>query len=120
MAWLTTVDPQGRPSSVPVWFLFRADETVLTYSQPGKRKLSNLAANPHVAFGLDVTDIGRSNVRIVGTASVDESEPAAHRNPEYSAKYAERIAAMFATPERFAELFSVPVVIRPRRLLTGP
>ena len=120
MAWLTTVDPAGRPSSVPVWFVLTAAETVLTYSQPGKRKLANLAVNPHVAFGLDVTDIGRSNVRIVGDAAVDHSVPPADINPDYATKYLERIAALFGTPERFAEQFSVPIVITPRRLLTGP
>jgi len=29
MAWLTTVRPDGRPESVPVWFLVRDDETIL-------------------------------------------------------------------------------------------
>lgn len=120
MAWLTTVDPAGQPSSVPVWFLLRDDETGLVYSQPGKRKLANLAANPRVAFGLDVTDIGRSNVRIVGRAQVDESVPSPLDNAAYLTKYIERIGALFGTPERFAELFDVPVVITPRRLLTGP
>lgn len=120
MAWFTTVDADGRPSSVPVWFLMRPDETVLVYSQPSKRKLSNLERNPHVAFGLDVTDIGRSNVLIAGDAAIDGSAPPANVNPDYLAKYTERIAALFGTPERFANLFSVPVVITPHRLRTGP
>jgi hypothetical protein len=43
MAWLTTVRPDGRPDSVPVWFLLRHDETVLIYSQPAKVKLRNIS-----------------------------------------------------------------------------
>ncbi|MFD6157926.1 pyridoxamine 5'-phosphate oxidase family protein [Nocardia sp. NPDC060256] len=120
MAWLTTVDPRGRPSSVPVWFLLQDDETVLVYSQAGKQKLRNLAANPHVAFGLDVTDIGRSNVRIAGDAHVGMGVLPADQNPAYMAKYLERIGALFGTPNAFAELFTVPLVITPDRLMTGP
>lgn len=120
MAWFTTVDPKGQPTSVPVWFLLQDDETVLIYSQAGKKKLDNLAANPRVAFGLDVTDIGRSNVRIVGRAHVDESVVAADENPAYLAKYIERIGALFGTPADFARLFVVPIVIVPTRLMTGP
>ncbi len=44
MVWLTTVRPDGRPESVPVWFLLREDETFLIYSQPTKIKLSRLHA----------------------------------------------------------------------------
>ncbi|EWC58406.1 hypothetical protein UO65_6298 [Actinokineospora spheciospongiae] len=43
-------------------------------------------------------------------------EAPAHGQPGYLAKYTERIGAMFGTPERFAELFSTPVVITPTRL----
>jgi hypothetical protein len=66
---------------------------------------------------LDVTDIGRNVVRIEGVARQAPSEPAAHENPAYLAKYAERIAALFETPERFGELFSTPLVISPTKLL---
>src|SRR5215211_4266744 len=90
MAWLTTVNPSGRPDSVPVWFLLRDDDSVLVYSQPGKAKLRNIDANPNVALGLDVTDIGRDVIRIVGTAVRAADEPPADQVPEYVAKYTER------------------------------
>ena len=116
MAWLTTVSPAGKPDTVPVWYLLRHDETVLIYSQPDKAKLRNIEHNPAVALGLDVTDLGRDVIRLVGTAARDPAVPPADQVPEYVAKYVERIAAIFGTPERFAELFSAAVVITPSRL----
>jgi PPOX class probable F420-dependent enzyme len=116
MAWLTTVNPAGRPDSVPVWFLMSDDNSILVYSQPGKAKLRNIDANPHVALGLDVTDIGRDIIRIEGTAVRAPDHLPADRVPEYVAKYTERIGAIFGTAERFAEAFSEAIVITPSRL----
>ena len=116
MAWLTTVNPAGRPDSVPVWFLLCDDDRILTYSQPGKAKLTNIDANPHVALGLDVTDIGRDVIRIEGTAARAPGHPPADRVPAYAAKYAERVGAIFGTVERFAQSFSEAILITPRRL----
>lgn len=117
MAWLTTVSPTGKPESVPVWFLLREeDETVLLYSEPGKPKLRHIAQNPQVALGLDVTDIGRDIVRIDGLALEAPEAGPADRQPQYRAKYAERIGALFGDAERFAAQFSVPLLITPRRL----
>ena len=115
MAWLTTVSPTGKPDLVPVWFLLRDDDSVLMYSQPSKAKLRNIDANPNVALGLDVTDIGRDVIRIEGTAVRATDHPPADRVPEYVAKYVERIGAIFGTPERFAEAFSEAIVITPRK-----
>jgi PPOX class probable F420-dependent enzyme len=116
MAWLTTVRPDGQPVSVPVWFLLREDETVLIYSEPGKLKLRNVAQNPRVALGLEVTDIGRDVIRIAGTAQPVEDLPPADQNPEYAAKYAERIGTLFGSPEQFAALYSTALLISPTRL----
>ena len=116
MAWLTTVNPAGRPDSVPVWFLVRDDGTILVYSQPGKAKLRNIEANPHVSLGLDVTDIGRDIIRIEGTAIRAHDHPRADQVADYAAKYTERIGAIFGTVEHFAELFSEAIVITPTRL----
>ena len=116
MAWLTTVTPDGKPDTVPVWYLLRDDETVLVYSRPGKAKLRNIDRNPAVALGLDVTDLGRDVIRLEGTATRWRGAPAADQVPDYVAKYVERIAVIFGTVERFAELFSEAVVITPVRL----
>ncbi len=116
MAWFSTVSPTGRPNSVPVWFLLQEDDTVLLYSEPGKAKLRYIAANPNVALGLDVTDIGRDIIRIDGTAQVVAGHPSAAEVPAYAAKYTERIGAIFGTVERFAGLFSEAIVVTPSRL----
>jgi PPOX class probable F420-dependent enzyme len=116
MAWLTTVSPSGRPHSVPVWFLFQDDDTILVYSEPGKAKLRNIDANPHVALGLDVTDLGRDVIRFDGTATRVPGHPPADEVPAYLSKYVERIAAIFGTPESFARSFSEAIVITPTRL----
>jgi PPOX class probable F420-dependent enzyme len=116
MAWLTTVTPAGRPDTVPVWFLVRNDDTVLVYSQPGKAKLRNIAANANVALGLDVTDLGRDIIRIEGAAVHAIGHRPADQVPDYVAKYTERIGAIFGTAERFARSFTEAIVITPRRL----
>ncbi|WP_163506814.1 TIGR03667 family PPOX class F420-dependent oxidoreductase [Fodinicola acaciae] len=116
MAWLTTVRPDGQPRTVPVWFLIRDDDTILIYSRPGKAKLTNLASNPHVTLALDVSDLGRDVITIDGTAKVVTDQPPANEVPAYVAKYAERIGALFETPERFASMFDTAVVVTPTRL----
>lgn len=116
MAWLTTVRPDGRPDSVPVWFVVRADETILVYSEPGKLKLSNISHNPRVSLGLDVTDIGRDVIRLDGTAEHVPGFPACDQVPEYVAKYTERIGAIFGTPANFAQKFPEAILITPSRL----
>jgi PPOX class probable F420-dependent enzyme len=116
MAWLTTVRPDGQPVSIPVWFLLCDDETILLYSRPGTPKLGNIARNPRVSLALDVTDIGRNVVRLEGVAAVAPDLPSADKHPAYLAKYTERIGALFGSPERFAEQFSVPVVVTPTRV----
>jgi PPOX class probable F420-dependent enzyme len=116
IAWLTTVGESMRPVSVPVWFLVRDDDSIVVYSEPDKLKLRNIEQNPYVALGLDVTDLGRDVIRIAGTAAVDSKLSPANQNPQYVAKYTERIGAIFGAADRFAELYSVGIVITPIRL----
>jgi PPOX class probable F420-dependent enzyme len=116
IAWLTTVRPDGQPVTVPVWFLQRNDETILVYSQPTSPKLRNISANPKVSFALDVSDLGRNVVRLEGVARLAEDIAPADQQSSYLAKYSERIAALFESPERFSALFSVALIITPTKL----
>lgn len=86
------------------------------YSQPNKLKLRNVQQNPRVALGLDVTDLGRDIIRLEGTAQQVDDIPPADQNRQYVVKYTERIAAMFATADKFAALFSTALLITPTRV----
>lgn len=119
MVWLSTVRPDGQPVTVPVWFLARDDGSILIYSRANKAKLANIAANPKVSLGLDVTDIGRDIVRLEGVARHDPSLPRAHEHPAFRAKYVERMGAMFDTPENFGDQFTAGLVIEPTKIYVG-
>lgn len=118
MAWLTTVRPDGQPITVPVWFLLREDDSILLYTTPRAAKLRNIADNPKVSLALDVCDLGRNIVRLEGVARRADDQPAADKHPAYLAKYTERIAALFGTPEQFAAQYSTTVIITPTKVHT--
>jgi hypothetical protein len=63
-----------------------------------------------------VTDLGRDIIRLDGTALRVQDIPPADQNPQYVAKYTERIGAIFGTADRFAAMFSSAVLITPTRL----
>lgn len=115
ISWLTTVSPRGAPQPVPVWFLWDGAASILLYSQPGKPKLRNIDANPHVTLSLDGDRVGGDIVVCSGEARVSD-DPPAYRVPEYVAKYAEPIAAIGWTPESFAADYSVPLRIAVSRV----
>lgn len=113
IAWLTSVTPEGQPQTVPVWFLW-TDGTILVYGHDGAQRNRNLAANPKVSLHFNDDD-GGDVVFVEGLASVDPSVGPIERHTAYIAKYADRIAANFGSPEGYAEHYNVPIVIRPTR-----
>lgn len=116
MAWLTTVRPDGRPDTVPVWFLLRDDEAILVYSQPAKVKLRNVSGNPHVSLVLDGTNVGSDVIRVEGTAEHVPGFPPADQVPEYAEKYAGQIGRLFGTAAQFGALYPEALLITPARL----
>jgi PPOX class probable F420-dependent enzyme len=117
IAWFTSVRPSGQPDSVPVGFLVQDDDTILVYSQPGKDKLRNIAANPRVTLTLDETALGSDVIRVEGMAKHVPDHPPASDVEAHVAKYGEHIASSgYGTPERFAAMFSEAIVITPTRL----
>jgi len=79
-------------------------------------RLTNISANPEVALGLDVTDLGRDIIRVTGAARHVPAFPPADQVPGYVAKYTERIGALFGTAAQFADQYSEALIITPRRL----
>jgi PPOX class probable F420-dependent enzyme len=115
IGWLTTITPDGAPRPVPVWFLWDGDRSMLLYSRPGKRKLANIEANPHVSLNLDSDGYDADIVICWGEMSLSDDPPATEV-PGYIAKYAQPIADLGWTPESFAADFSVPLRIELTRI----
>lgn len=117
IVWFTTVRPDGRPHTVPVWFLWDG-ETFLILSQPGNLKIRNLQRNPYVSLALDGTKQGEDVITVEGEAEL-LSEPS--RNiivPAYGEKYASEIKAMGGDPDGLVEDYSQPIRIKPAKFIT--
>ncbi|MFF8954780.1 PPOX class F420-dependent oxidoreductase [Streptomyces sp. NPDC014894] len=68
---LATLLPDGSPQTSVVWLGLDGDEVVIS-SQQGRRKVTNIAADPRVSLTVyDRNDPGRY-VELRGTASIEE------------------------------------------------
>ena len=110
VVWLTTISPRGGPLPMPVWFVWDGADSVRVYSQEGAR-VRNLTADPRVSLNFDGDGEGGDIVVISGRASIERDAPPADRDPDYLAKYDEKIAGIGLTPEMFAARYSVPLRI---------
>lgn len=115
LAWLTIVDGAGTPQPAPVWFLWDG-ESALVYSHGEAKRLDHLRARPRVALHLDGDGAGGDIVVLTGEAAEAPDEPPANLNPDYLAKYGERITGGWQTAENFASIYSVPLRVRVRRV----
>ncbi|MGZ5305512.1 MAG: TIGR03667 family PPOX class F420-dependent oxidoreductase [Actinomycetota bacterium] len=113
--WLTTVTPDGQPQSTPVWFRWDGD-TFLIYSQPGRPKLRNIAADPKVSLHLVGDPEGEDAITFEGTAAVDPSAPPADRLDGYMEKYAYLVERFGWTPSGMAGDYSVAIRVTPTRV----
>jgi PPOX class probable F420-dependent enzyme len=57
-ATLATVEPDGAPHVVPVWFVFR-DDHLFVATNSGTRKFKNVAARPTASLVVDIRDPGK-------------------------------------------------------------
>ena len=113
--WLTTVNPNGGPVSIPIWFFWDGDN-VLMYSQPNKPKLRNVARNPKVELHFNSDQYGNDVIRIAGSAWIDDGAPPASDIAEMMTKYARGLESINTTPEGFAGEYSVALRVRPTKI----
>jgi PPOX class probable F420-dependent enzyme len=114
--WLTTVRPDSRPHTVPVWFWWDG-ETVTIFGQPGTTKVRNLQANPHVTLALETRDEGEEVIVLEGPAELLEQTSDLVMRPEFAAKYARLFPRIDSSPERMAAEYRQPIRITPVKLL---
>ena len=110
IGWLTTVGPDGRPQSSPVWFLWH-DGAVWIASEPTATKVGNLAANAAASFHLEGAGPGDLVVSLEGTATVGGTLPSA-----YGDKYAAGLARLATTSAAYLADFSATVRFVPSRV----
>jgi PPOX class probable F420-dependent enzyme len=115
MVWLTTVRPDGRPHSVPVWFLWDG-ATVLIWSKPNTQKIHNLRQNHSVTLALD--DTKKGVVILEGTAELLGRGDASERLQAYGEKYRDGLRRIGRTAEELTTLYSQPIRVTPVRLIT--
>lgn len=118
MAWLVTVRPDGRPHSVPVWFLWE-QTTILIWSKPNTQKIRNLHHNPAITFTLDDTKKGSDVVILEGTAALLEQGEGREAISAYGEKYREGLQRIGVTAEQFCTFYSQPIRLTKLRLITG-
>jgi PPOX class probable F420-dependent enzyme len=114
--WLTTVRPDGRPHTIPVWFLWDG-QTIMIVSQPNTQKIRNLRSNPNVTLALDGSDEGGDVIVLEGKAELLEKKAAEIDLPGYYTKYSSSLEEMGETSENLAQSYSQPILITPTRLI---
>jgi PPOX class probable F420-dependent enzyme len=112
--WLTTVSPDGQPQSTPIWFHWDGS-TFLFYSQPGRPKLVNIAANAKVSLHLVGDPEGEDVVTVEGVAALEPNAPPVDTLPPYVDKYRSAIEGFGWTPSSMAADYSVAVRVTPTR-----
>ena len=116
VVWLSSVQSNGHPHLVPVWFIWDGDQ-ILAFSKPHARKVDNLRDQPSVMLAVGTPGLEFDVELIEATAELPD-EPAATVMPEgFGAKYRELLHRAGLTVQRFAEVYSQPIVLRPTRFL---
>jgi PPOX class probable F420-dependent enzyme len=116
IVWIVSVRPDGRPHTVPVWFLWEDGGTLLMFSKPDQ-KIRNLRDNPAVVIALDNTNNGHDVVLFEGTAELLEEGSMPSLTPAYAAKYQPLMDPYNWTAESMAAEYRQPIRITPTRWL---
>jgi len=116
VVWLSSVRSDGRPHVVPVWFHWDG-ERIVAFSKPNARKVDNLRDQPSVmlAVGTPGADFG---VELIEAIAELPAQPADEVMPDgFGAKYRDLLQRAGLSVQRFAEVYSQPIVLRPTRFL---
>ena len=113
--WLTTVSPDARPHSVPVWFLW-TDPHMTVFSRPDTAKVERLRSNPAVSMSLDSAVGGGDIVLAEGDAELVTMHDVADGLAAFERKYAPLFGGQsFAD---WLDLFSQPIRVTASKIIS--
>ncbi|HEX5407926.1 MAG TPA: TIGR03667 family PPOX class F420-dependent oxidoreductase [Pseudonocardiaceae bacterium] len=110
LIWLTTVGKDGTPQPNPVWFLLDGDD-ILIYNVASANRLVHIRERPRVSLNFNADDNGGSIVVITGLARVAPDEQPPNVHPGYVAKYANPMANVSGSADKFAATYNVAMRI---------
>lgn len=116
VVWLSTVRPDGRPHLVPVWFHWDG-ERIVAFSKPRARKVENLRDRPNVMLAIGTPGPDFEVELIEAMAELPDGPSAALMPDGFAHKYRELLRRAGLTAQRFAEVYSQAIVLRPTRFL---
>jgi len=116
VVWLSSVQRDGRPHVVPVWFHWNGEQ-IVAFSKPNARKVDNLREQPRVMLAVGTPGPDFEVELIEATAELPDG-PAAEYVPDgFGSKYRELLRRAGLSLQRFTEVYSQPIVLRPVRFL---
>lgn len=116
VVWLSSVQADGRPHLVPVWFHWDG-ERIVAFSKPRARKVENLRDQPSVMLAVG-TPGPEFDVELIEATAELPNVPAAELMPAgFGAKYRHLLRRAGFSAQRFADVYSQAIVLRPTRFL---
>jgi PPOX class probable F420-dependent enzyme len=116
VVWMSSIQADGRPHLVPVWFHWDG-ERIVAFSKPRARKVDNLRDEPRVMLAVGTPGPDFEVELIEATAELPDAAAADLMPEGFGAKYRELLRRANLTVQRFAEVYSQPIVLRPTRFL---
>jgi PPOX class probable F420-dependent enzyme len=116
VVWLSSVQSDGRPHLVPVWFHWDG-ERIVAFSKPHARKVDNLRGQPNVMLAVGTPGPDFDAELIEATAELPGEPAESLLPPGFGAKYRELLRRAGLTVQRYAEVYSQPIILRPTRFL---
>ena len=116
VVWLSTVQPDGRPHLVPIWFWWDG-VSVLIASKPHARKIGNLRENPHCMLAIGDAAADFDVALVEARAEVTEIPTSALLDEGLLVKYADRMEQVGLPRAEFEATYSQVIRITPTRCL---
>jgi PPOX class probable F420-dependent enzyme len=116
VVWLSSVRPDGRPHLVPVWFHWDGEQ-IVAFSKPNARKVGNLRDQPFVMLAVGTPGPDFEVELIEATAELPKTTAADVMPSAFGAKYRDLLRGAGLSLQRYAEVYSQPIVLRPTRFL---